>query len=656
MHNLPNMVYNVRRARKAGWPTRRESHGHGASIVVSERESRLQGEVRQVEDTKYHEVSEMLETQNYLELVRERGKAGKDLERMYRRIKDKNLLLMAYAKLYANQGATTPGVDQNDTVDGTSEERIENIIRKLDEGTYRWKPVKRVYIEKKNSSKLRPLGVPGWQDKLVQEVVRNILETYYEPQFRNSSYGFRPERGCHTALTDVYYKWKGIKWFIEGDIKGCFDNIDHEKLLEIIGNKVKDNRLLKLIRGMLKAGYVEDWKYNKTYSGTPQGGIISPLLANIILNELDKFMEDVIIPKYAKGNRRKRKGNPIYGKWTRMAIKAKKEGDRKKYKLAMQERRKFPVYADGDSRAIKYVRYADDFLIGVCGTKKDCEAIKREVGEFLETLKLKMSEEKTLITHATTEKAKFLGYHIGTIINSPLCNSRTGKRRSLNGSITLRIPDDVPKKWIEHVSGKDNIVIPQAQRVNDSDYDIIMAYEMEVQGLINYYSMAHDVVGKMKQIRSSYEESLIKTLAAKHKCSCQNIKRKFGWYTTDGRRVIAVKVEREGKKPLMASFGKTPIQRKKEFTIKDEIEYLKTNRTELISRLLNDTCELCGSKEKVSGHHVRKLADLKKRYQGKTEPPKWIEKMIAINRKTLFVCESCHHKIHQGIYDGERLT
>lgn len=447
-----------------------------------------------------------------------------------------------------------------------------------------------------------------------------------------------------------------MKWFIEGDIKGCFDNIDHEKLLEIIGNRIKDNRLLKLMRGMLQAGYLENWKYNQTYSGTPQGGVISPLLANIILNELDTFMEETIIPKYTKGDRRKRKRNPKYQRWQNMAVRAKKKGDVAKYRYAMRETRKVPAYADDGCKWVRYIRYADDFLIGVAGTRKDCEAMKREVGNFLETIKLKLSEEKTLITHATTEKAKFLGYLIGTIKeDTKQTRSTKGKRRSINGGIKLHIPDDVTKKWIKAIS-EGHVIIHKAERINNTDYDIIMAYEMEMQGLINYYSMAHDVGDKMGHLRSSYEESLVKTLAAKHKCAQSEIKRKYGKYTADGRRVIAIEVEREGRKPFVASFGKKPIQQKRSVKIHNEIEYLRTNRTELISRLLNDTCELCGSKEKVQGHHVRKLVDLKKKYQGKNEPPKWVEKMVAINRKTLFVCRKCHHEIHGGIYDGARIT
>ena len=196
---------------------------------------------------------------------------------------------IAYQKLYKNKGAGTKGVD-NDTADGFSEEKIQKIIKSLKDGTYQPKPVKRTYISKANG-KVRPLGIPTFTDKLIQEVLRMILESIYEPIFLNESHGFRHNRSCHTALRQIKYGFVAVRWFIEGDIKGCFDNINHIVLSNIISKKIKDARLLKLVYKFLKAGYLEDWKYNKTYSGTPQGGIISPILANIYLNELDQFIE-----------------------------------------------------------------------------------------------------------------------------------------------------------------------------------------------------------------------------------------------------------------------------------------------------------------------------------------------------------------------------
>lgn len=190
-------------------------------------------------------------------IYQERGRLGHKLERVYRELYDLDRFLAAYAKLYSNNGAMTPGVT-DETVDGMSVEKIKAIIESIRDGSFSWKPTKRVYIPKKNGKK-RPLGLPTRTDKLVQEVIRSILEPYFEAKFRDSSHGFRPERGCHTALADCKKKFKGANWFIEGDIKGCFDNIDHDVLINILRESIDDERFLRLISDMLKAGYLEAW-------------------------------------------------------------------------------------------------------------------------------------------------------------------------------------------------------------------------------------------------------------------------------------------------------------------------------------------------------------------------------------------------------------
>jgi group II intron reverse transcriptase/maturase len=498
------------------------------------------------------------------------------------------------------------------------------------------------------------LGIPGWEDKLVQEVLRMVLEAYYEPQFNEHSHGFRPGRGCHTALADVYYTWKGVKWFVEGDIKGCFDNIDHQTMLEVIRKQVSDYKLLRLLKGMLKAGYMEDWQYHQTYSGTPQGGVISPLMANILLNEFDTYVEEVLIPKYTKGDKTKRKWNPEYQRLNQRAVRAKKKGDIEGYKQAIKERRNVPVFKDDGCTWLKYVRYADDFLLGFAGNKRDAMEIKEEIGNYLRTLKLEMSAEKTLITHSSQGKARFLNYHIRTMWkNSEIRNCGRGKGRSLNGGMSLTIPDDVVHNHESNVKREGKILhIPEW--MNNSDYDIIMAYEMRMQGLINYYEMALDVTAKMGKLRYVYEKSLVKTLALKHRKAFSEIKRKYGRYVSDGRRVIAVEVEREQEKPLRAIYGKKPITRNCDVIIQDDMVSLNTGRNELVSRLLNNVCEICGSRDGVQGHHIRKLADLKQ-YEGR-EKPEWVKRMAAMRRKTLFVCKKHHLEIHQGKYDGAKIT
>ncbi len=215
----------------------------------------------------------MQNAETVLHVYRERGRQGLPLARVYRQLFNPDLFLWAYANLYGNTGAMTPGTTA-ETADAMSLAKIERIIAQLRTERYRWTPVRRVNIPKKNG-KTRPLGVPTWSDKLVQEVIRLLLDAYYEPQFSDHSHGFRPGCGCHTALLDITRNGKGTKWFIEGDIKGCFDNIDHTVLLSILSEKIHDNRFLRLIEHLLQAGYCEYWRYWPSYSGTPQGGVVT---------------------------------------------------------------------------------------------------------------------------------------------------------------------------------------------------------------------------------------------------------------------------------------------------------------------------------------------------------------------------------------------
>ena len=246
----------------------------------------------------------MRNAETVLNIIQDRGKRSLPLEDVYRQLYNPALYLRAYANIYQNKGAMTKGID-GETVDGMSHKRITDMIDELRHERYRWMPVKRVYIPKKNG-KTRPLGLPGWKDKLLQEVIRAILEAYYEPQFSDLSHGFRPQRGCHSALNSIHKNWTGTKWFIEGDIKGCFDNINHDILLNMLKAQINDNRFIRLIANMLKAGYCEQWKYYPTLSGTPQGGIASPILSNIYLTALDKYVEYTLIPEYTRGIKRRK--------------------------------------------------------------------------------------------------------------------------------------------------------------------------------------------------------------------------------------------------------------------------------------------------------------------------------------------------------------
>jgi group II intron reverse transcriptase/maturase len=383
----------------------------------------------------------MRDAETVLGIIHERGKQGLPLEDVYRQLYNPNLYLLAYGRIYHNKGAMTPGATE-ETVDGMSRVKIEAIIDELRHERYRWTPVRRVYIEKKNSTKERPLGIPTWSDKLTQEVLRLILEAYYEPQFSPTSHGFRPDRGCHTALREIYHTWVGTKWFIEGDIAQCFDTLDHSVLVSILREKIHDNRFIRLLEHLLRAGYLEKWRYHATLSGSPQGAVVSPILANIYLDKLDRFVEQTILPKYTRGDRRRT--NPEWQHLQQRAQRLRKQGRPEEARQARRQMQQVPSLDvnDPDYRRLRYVRYADDWLLGFSGPRCEAEDIKREIGRFLrDHLKLELSEAKTLITHARTGTARFLGYDITGLHHDRKLDRRG--HRCINGQIGLAISPTV---------------------------------------------------------------------------------------------------------------------------------------------------------------------------------------------------------------------
>lgn len=579
------------------------------------------------------------------EIIREKGRRRSPLKRAYGLLYNPDLYLAAYGKLYRNKGATTPGVT-GETVDGMSLDKIKAIIELIRYERYRWSPAKRVYIPKANGKK-RPLGLPPWSDKLLQEVLRMILEAYYEPRFSDLSHGFRPERGCHTALREIYEQWKGTCWFIEGDIRGCFDNIDHKILLDILREDIQDERLLRLLSTMLEAGYMEDWVYGKTLSGCPQGGVISPILSNIYLHKLDEFVEKQLLPSWNKGEKRK-----TYAPHNRLKGRIRyyrKKGNRAMARKLRKVAKTLPTIdpTDPDYRRLRYVRYADDFLLGFCGPKSEAEQIKRELGDFLRrTLKLEMSEAKTLVTHAKTEKARFLGYEVCALMANHF-RGRDG-RRTINGQIGLRVPREVVERKSKPYMQRGKPV-HRAEMINDSDYQIIEIFQSEYRGLVNYWRLAYNL-SDMGKLRWIMQQSLVKTLAAKHKTTKTKIYKKYrAKVTVNGRKykALQVTVTRQGKEPLIATWGGISLARDTKATINDRPKRLWNSRTELVQRMLANECEWCGSRENVQVHHIRGLRDLKQ-YRSR-EVPAWKLLMSARRRKTMVVCRECHEDIEHGL-------
>jgi len=576
-----------------------------------------------------------------LGVLRERGRKGLPFTQLYRQMFNKDLYLLAYGNIYTNQGAMTPGANA-ETADGMSEGKIDQIIEAMRHERYRFSPARRVYIPKKNG-KLRPLGLPSWSDKLVGEVVRLLLEAYYEPQFSDRSHGFRKGRGCHTALREIREVWKGTTWFIEGDISDCFGSLDHSVMAAILAERIHDQRFLRLIRHMLKAGYLEDWEYHDTLSGCPQGGVVSPILSNIYLHKLDEYVERELIPQYTRGDRRK--VNPEYNRGKARQNYARKRGDRAKARALEKELRSIPSRdtMDPEYRRLKYSRYADDHILGFIGPKAEAEEIKAKLALFLrDTLGLELSAEKTLITHARSQPARYLGYdiivqHADTQITSGL--------RSVNGTIALRVPPDVVKaqsaRYRQH--GKPE---RRTRLLNLDDYDIVRVYGAEYRGVVNYYLLAQNVWW-LGTLRWNAVTSMLKTLAAKHHSTVTKMAARYKAKieTSHGLRTcFEARKHRKGKQDLVARFGGIPLKQDRRAVIRDPAPVqVPAPRKELIRRLRKRKCELCETGTTVAVHQVTGLKELGAPGTGQ---PAWAALMAKMRRKTLIVCASCHDLIH----------
>nr|WP_207193677.1 reverse transcriptase/maturase family protein [Bacillus sp. TH13] len=595
-------------------------------------------------------------------------------QKVYRNLYNPEFYLMAYGEIYPNPGNMTKGSDKK-TIDGMSMKRITNIIDSLRDETYQPTPVRRTYIDKKRGNGKRPLGIPSFDDKLLQTIVKYILDSIYENSFSTRSHGYRPNKSCHTAIKQIADTFNGVKWFIEGDIRGFFDNIDHHILINLLRKRIEDEKFLRLIWKFLKAGYIEDWKYHNTYSGTPQGGIISPILSNIYLNELDKFITE-LQHKFNKG--KKRAENPEYSRLHQKSMRLKKKLKDKNAKGTLKEnereeiighikevingKMKLPSKApmDQNYRRLQYVRYADDFLIGIIGSKEDAVMIKKELTDFIShKLKLELSQEKTLITNSS-RFARFLGYDIAINRNQqpkptsmPAEHQRKVLSRSHSGRVSIYMPKEAwVNKLIEYkaikMDGCDWKPMHRRALSNNDDLEIITRYNAEIRGMYNYYRLASNVSG-LNKFKYFMEYSLYKTFANKYKTSIRKIKNK---YCINGVFAVRYKTKKGNKTRYFYNDGfKRNSSIKADHTNIDQpVSKFDFGKSSLISRLEAERCEWCNTENvELEIHHIRKLKDLK----GKKL---WEQAMIARNRKTMALCargvgNDCHRKLHAGLLD-----
>ncbi len=599
----------------------------------------------------------MRNPENVLNSLNSHGKDPKyKFERLYRILFNEEMYYLAYQKLSGKTGNMTPGTDKQ-TIDLMSIARIEQLITKLKDESYQPKPSKRIYIPKKNGGK-RPLGIPAFEDKLLQEVVRMILEAIYESRFEDTSHGFRPKRSCHTAINKIQKSFAGTAWMIEGDIKGFFDNINHDVLIEILKERINDNRFIRLMWKFLKAGYLEEWTYHKTYSGTPQGGIISPILANIYLDKLDKYVKEYVNNfdkgKHRKVNQEYRSYRYKKGYYVKKLESVNTETERERIveQIKYYERKMLQTdwtdYMSDDYKRLKYVRYADDFLMGVVGSKAEAQKIKEEIKVFLqERLRLQLSDEKTLITH-NKKSASFLGFEVKCHKSNQAKRDVMGRmRRSLNKTVSITVPQDkVKSKLLEldvlevKIHNGREIWKPKSRpsMMQNDDLEILSKYNAEIRGLYNYYSIAYNC-STLHSFKHIMEYSMYKTFAQKYRTSVVKICKK---YKRNGVFTVSYKTKNGERYRTFYSEGFT----RKKPTVEKDVDQLPNlikhyARTSLIDRLKAEKCEYCGSPSELRMHHVRKIKDL----TGKTPIERFI---IARKRKTVAICHECHKKLHAG--------
>ncbi|OUB29075.1 group II intron reverse transcriptase/maturase [Bacillus thuringiensis serovar yunnanensis] len=582
--------------------------------------------------------------------------------RLYRNLYNPDFFLLAYNNLSKNDGALTMGVDQR-SIDGFSMEEVEQLIEVLRNKRYQPYPSKRVYIPKKNGKK-RPLGIPSFCDKLVQEVIRMILEAIYEPNFSTSSHAYRKNKSCHSALLEIKRTFTGSKWFIEGDIRGFFDNIEHHTLVGILRRKISDENFIELIWKFLRAGYLDEWKFHNTYSGAPQGGIISPILSNIYLNELDVYME-CFKNSFNQGKRRKK--NPEYenvrSKMRRLEKKIDNTNEHddsdsienwKEEVKVLKKKLKQMSYSDqmdNEYRRLTYVRYADDFLIGIIGSKEDAQHVKEEIAKFLkDKLKLELSMEKTLITNASNKQAQFLGYEIKIFKSQAIRTDKLGRKiRLLNGKVQLKMPH---KAWVNKLQKYQAIQMsangtwkpkPRNYFQRNEDLEIVSQYNSEIRGLYNYYRLAENVSNHMHRFAYFMFYSMLKTFATKYRKRTKHIRKK---YMKNGRFTVEYETKRGIKQIhfIERNFPRINGISKEQTDIMQNTRYTMST-TRLSDRIKAETCESCGrSNTTIHMHHVKRLKNLRE----KSNKSYLEQQMIARNRKTIALCKECHLKRHKG--------
>lgn len=591
---------------------------------------------------------------------------------LYKLVMKEDVLITAYEMMKSEAGNMTKGVT-GETLDGFSKSKIHNLTRRLKDESFYFSPARRVEIPKANG-KTRPLGIAPPSEKVVQYAMKMVLEAIFEPTFSDDSHGFRPKRGCHSALQNVRSTWTGVTWIVEGDIKSFFDEIDHHRLIEILRTRIEDERFINLVWKALRAGYVVNGVFHSTEIGSPQGSIVSPMLANIYLDVFDQKVNDWK-EEYAQGHQNRAPESKEYKRLqNRMKkirkmvkhldngnsletckgvggdINATRKGLIAEIRQLKQEMLNTNAREGGWIR-LKYIRYADDWMIGVIGDKELARSLKEEAKNFLsEDLKLRLSEEKTHITHARSELAVFLGTTIKMSSGEVQNGSRQGtpyKRRTGVGKPILKIPmrkilDNLAK---EGYCTKDTYDPKHKSTLqNLDDWDIIARYNAVFRGIYNYYSFSANKY-KLGRVFYILQFSCAKTLCGKHRIkSVRKLMKRRG-------KLLVTKRIVKGETKSISLFKPDSMRTTPDLFLTErepapmEKLFAKYFNRRSKSALGMDCC-ICGSDDRIQMHHVRHIRKMGEKVKGFTRV------MASVNRKQIPVCHECHWHIHRGNYDG----
>ncbi len=579
--------------------------------------------------------------------------ANKRFSRLYRLLRQSGLLAIARERIAGNKGAQTPGVD-GERMKEVDNEKITQLSEELRQGGYQPQPVRRVYIPKRNG-KLRPLGIPASRDKIVQAGIALILEALYEPLFRKCSHGFRPQRSTITALRQVWSAYKaGAKWIIEGDITDCFGTIPHGVILNCLRKRIKDERFIDVIRKLLQAGVMEAGNFSPSYSGTPQGGIASPLLANIVLHELDVWLEEQmkVNPPTQTAAGRNARSNPEYMRlhYRMTAIqryldgkrplpkKATPEGLRRELREKLRLRNLQPRCLP--RKVTYYCRYADDFLVVLChASKTEATQMKTAITEWMKTnLGLTLNQDKTHITH-WQEKLRFLGYELEG-------------RANRNGTGWLHL--GIPKDAVRNVVAK----VQQATRYSQApEYDVFRNANAIARGWMNYYRYAHNTNVTGGKLSMVIYWQTVHYLGKRHRRSIAKVMKDH--YARDpktGCRALYVNTPAKLQTPQNRYFlwHKTParlgLAANSSYQVQDEQPYIdrgwakgRSQHQKLDTKAKAELrCEHCGIKGvMLFVHHPNRLAKAKRVAKGMGHVAQ-----SGLEQKTILLCRTCHTAYH----------